>query len=70
MTKKIDKQLCKHCYKPHNEHDDWVATGEFYEYAVCITDNVDENGRYRELSWFEPMSNLEYLEWRDKKQNG
>ena len=44
-----------------------ASTGEYAEEAVCPTTDVDEQGRYRKLCFFEPMTNLEYLEMKDKE---
>lgn len=53
--KKMPKSInlfCKNC-------------GEYAENVVCQTE-MDEVGRYKQLSWFEPMNNLEYLEWKSE----
>lgn len=62
MPKEINK-ICKNCKQLRAKHDDWIATGEYAENVVCVTGEMDKEGRYLKLSWFEPMSNLEYLEW-------
>ncbi len=66
MKRKID-QICKHCGQLKKKHETWSATGEYAEEAVCPTTDVDEQGRYRKLCFFEPMTNLEYLEMKDKE---
>lgn len=63
MPKKINK-ICKNCKKLRSKHEDWSATGEYAENVVCPIKDLDKQGRYRKLSWFEPMNNLEYLEWK------
>jgi hypothetical protein len=62
MPKHINK-ICKHCHQLRSKHEDWVATGEYAENVICPTDDIDPQGRYRTISWFVPMTNLEYLEW-------
>lgn len=66
MPKEVNKYY-KNCGKLRIEHEDWIATGEFAENVVCPIDDVDEVG-YRRLNWFEPMDNLEYLEWKAKQK--
>lgn len=65
MPNEVNK-ICKNCKQLRAKHEDWIATGEFAENVVCPTDDVDAEGRYKTLSWFEPMTNLEYLEYLDK----
>jgi hypothetical protein len=61
MPKEVNK-ICRSCKQLRSKHEDWVATGEYAENAVCPTQDMDAQGRYRTISWFVPMSNLEYLE--------
>jgi len=60
---------CKHCKQLKNKHETWSATGEYAENAVCPTKDIDEQGRYRKLCFFEPMNNLDYIEYKAKKRN-
>jgi len=62
--------ICKNCKQLRSKHDDWIATGEHAANVVCVTGEMDAEGRYLKLSWFEPMTNLEYLEWKDKQNEG
>lgn len=64
----MNDRLCKHCEQPQSVHDDWIATGEYGEKCVCPSD-MDELGRYRKLIFFEPMNNLEYLEYKSNEQS-
>jgi hypothetical protein len=65
MPKEINK-ICKSCKQLRSKHEDWIATGEYAENVVCPTTDVDEQGL--KLSWFTPMDNLEYLEWKDEQK--
>jgi hypothetical protein len=58
-------QICKACKQLRSMHDDWSATGEFAPNVLCVTGETDAEGRYFKLCWFEPMTNLEFLEWKD-----
>ena len=61
-------QICKNCKQLRSEHDHWIATGEYAENVVCTTGiEMDEQGRYRILSWFTPVTNLEFLELKSKE---
>jgi len=70
MTKRMSKdvnQICRHCKQLRSFHEDWVATGEYAANVICTTSEIDETGRYLKRSWFSPMTNLEYLEYKDKE---
>jgi len=66
MRKKnqLKKEICKNCHKIRDKHEDWVATGEYAYKVVCPSTDMDEQGRYRKLMWFEAADNLEFLEWK------
>lgn len=66
MPKEINR-ICKNCKQLRSKHDDWIATGEYAENVVCVTGEMDTEGRYLKLSWFIPMDNLEYLEYMYKQ---
>lgn len=53
---------CKHCYHLHDEHRDWIATGEYSPASICP--EAYEEGKFQ---WFEAMDNLAFLEWKDKE---
>lgn len=72
MKRKIPKKfnlICKNCNKLRDKHEDWIATGEYAENAICPFTEMDELGRYKKLIWFEPMDNLEYLEYKSKEKD-
>ena len=66
MPKEFNK-ICSVCKQLRSVHEDWIATGEYAENVVCPTTDMDAEGRYRKLNWFKPMTNLEYLEYKDKQ---
>jgi hypothetical protein len=66
MPKEVNKH-CRKCGELRIKHEDWIATGEFAENVVCPSE-VDEVGRVLKLDFFEPMTNLEYLEYEEKKR--
>jgi hypothetical protein len=68
MPKEINK-ICKNCKQLRKKHENWCATGEFAANVVCPTKDMDKSGRYLKLSWFTPMDNLEYLEWKDEQKS-
>lgn len=63
---KETNRFCKNCKQLRSKHENWVATGEYAANVVCKTGKLDKEGRYLTLSWFKPMDNLEYLEWKDE----
>ncbi len=68
-TNKLKKEHCKNCGKIRDKHEDWVATGVYAYKVVCPTTDMDAEGRYRKLSWFEVADNLEFLEWKSKEHD-
>ena len=62
-----NEQICRYCHKLKDVHDDWSATGEYAEKVVCPSPE-DDHGRVLNLCFFGPMSNLEYLEWKDEQR--
>jgi hypothetical protein len=74
-------RICKNCYKPEEDHFTypseyyyikepfWCIEGGRTIYNALFTNDQLEFNSFCEKLSYEPMNNLEYLEWKHEKNS-